>query len=181
MPSAIARVTPTDYDAWYALHIQVVREHGASAGIISEVLYKDHDDPRTVVLVQHIESVEKLLGFLRSAPDLTDQPKVIDGASDLLIELWGENGRHARTATGAPQLPFGAAVQIEMVMRLRGWRTHTLPWRDIADVKIDHLGDRRFVRVIPANDGPPIDLSGLVNDAETADALQSRRAMRTRE
>jgi enamine deaminase RidA (YjgF/YER057c/UK114 family) len=47
------------------------------------------------------------------------QPAIIDGASDLLIALWGEAGRHARTATGVSQLPYGAAVQLEMILRLR--------------------------------------------------------------
>ncbi len=66
-----------------------------------------------------IISVEKMNGFVRSAPSFTDQPKVIDGASDLLIQIFGNEGRHARTATGVAQLPFGAAVQLEMIMRLR--------------------------------------------------------------
>jgi enamine deaminase RidA (YjgF/YER057c/UK114 family) len=66
-----------------------------------------------------IISVEKMNGFVRSAPSFTDQPKVIDGASDLLIQIFGDEGRHARTATGVAQLPFGAAVQLEMIMRLR--------------------------------------------------------------
>jgi hypothetical protein len=44
---------------------------------------------------------------------------VIDGASNLLIALYGDAGRHARTATGAVQLPFGAAVQLDLVVRLR--------------------------------------------------------------
>ena len=66
-----------------------------------------------------IVSIEKLQGFVRSAPSFTEQPAVIDGASDLLVELFGENGRHARTATGASQLPFGAAVQLDLVMRLQ--------------------------------------------------------------
>ena len=65
-----------------------------------------------------IISVEKMNGFVRSAPSFTEQPKVIDGASDLLIQILGDDGRHARTATGVAQLPFGAAVQLEMVMRL---------------------------------------------------------------
>ena len=67
--------------------------------------------------LDEIESVEKLVGFVRSAPSFTEQPKVIDGASDLLIALFGEKGRHARTATGVAQLPFGAAVQLEMILR----------------------------------------------------------------
>jgi len=68
--------------------------------------------------LDEIESVEKLVGFVRSAPSFTEQPKVIDGASDLLIALFGEKGRHARTATGVAQLPFGAAVQLEMILRM---------------------------------------------------------------
>jgi enamine deaminase RidA (YjgF/YER057c/UK114 family) len=69
--------------------------------------------------LDRIVSVDKLLGFVRSAADFTQQPKVIDGASDLLIALFGEAGRHSRTATGAPQLPFGASVQLEMTLRVR--------------------------------------------------------------
>ncbi len=65
-----------------------------------------------------IVSVEKVVGFVRSARSFTEQPKVIDGASDLLISLFGEDGRHARTATGVAQLPFGAAVQLDMILRI---------------------------------------------------------------
>lgn len=65
-----------------------------------------------------IASVEKLVGFVRSAPSFTEQPNVIDGASNLLIALFGDNGRHARTATGVAQLPFGAAVQLDMILRM---------------------------------------------------------------
>jgi len=68
--------------------------------------------------LDRIVSVEKMQGFVRSAPSFTEQPRVIDGASELLIELLGEDGRHARTATGAAQLPFGAAVQLDLVLRL---------------------------------------------------------------
>ncbi len=69
--------------------------------------------------LDRIISVEKMNGFVNSAPSFTEQPKVIDGASDLLIQVFGADGRHARTATGVAQLPFGAAVQLEMIMRLR--------------------------------------------------------------
>ena len=70
--------------------------------------------------LDRIVSVEQVRGFVRSAPTFMQQPLVIDGASELLIALFGENGRHARTATGAAQLPFGAAVQIDMVLRVAG-------------------------------------------------------------
>lgn len=68
--------------------------------------------------LDQIVGVEKMLGFVRSASAFTEQPKVIDGASNLLIELFGEDGHHARTATGVAQLPFGAAVQLDMILRL---------------------------------------------------------------
>lgn len=68
--------------------------------------------------LDRIVSVERMQGFVRSAPGFIEQPRVIDGASDLLVALWGDPGRHARTATGAAQLPFGAAVQLDLVLRL---------------------------------------------------------------
>lgn len=69
--------------------------------------------------LDQVVSVEQVRGFVRSDPDFTGQPAIIDGASDLLIALWSEAGRHARTATGVSQLPFGGAVQLEMILRLR--------------------------------------------------------------
>jgi enamine deaminase RidA (YjgF/YER057c/UK114 family) len=68
--------------------------------------------------LDRIVSIEQVRGFVRSAPTFIEQPKVIDGASDLLIALYGDAGRHARTATGAAQLPFGAAVQLDLIVRL---------------------------------------------------------------
>lgn len=68
--------------------------------------------------LDRVASVEKMNGFVRSGPDFTQQPQVIDGASEVLIQLFGENGRHARTATGVSQLPYGATVQLEMILRL---------------------------------------------------------------
>ena len=66
-----------------------------------------------------IAGVVKLTGFIRSSPEFTRQPAVVDGASDLLIEIFGENGRHARTATGVAQLPFGASVQLDIIFQLK--------------------------------------------------------------
>lgn len=67
-----------------------------------------------------VQRVVKLLGFVNCTPDFPDQPKVINGASDLLVELFGERGRHARSAVGMQQLPFGIAVEIEMVVEVGG-------------------------------------------------------------
>lgn len=66
-----------------------------------------------------IEGVLKLTGFVRSSKNFTEQPKVIDGASDLLIELFKESGRHARTATGVAQIPFGASVQLDIIFQIK--------------------------------------------------------------
>ncbi|MEO8149636.1 MAG: RidA family protein [Bacteroidia bacterium] len=66
-----------------------------------------------------ITGVIKVTGFFRSSPAFTTQPKALDGASDLLIELFGEPGRHARTATGVAQLPFGASVQLDIIFQLK--------------------------------------------------------------
>ena len=64
-----------------------------------------------------VSKVVKLGGFVNSAPDFTDQPSVINGASDLIVELFGEKGRHARTAVGA-NLPLGVAVEIDGIFEL---------------------------------------------------------------
>lgn len=74
--------------------------------------------PGRVSDLDRVASVERMQGFVRAAPDFTDHPKVIDGASELLVEVFGEAGRHARTATGAASLPFGAAVQLDLVLRV---------------------------------------------------------------
>lgn len=68
--------------------------------------------------LDRIVSIVKLQGFVNSSASFKVQPKVIDGASDLLIELYGEPGKHARTATGAAQLPYGACVQLDMVVEV---------------------------------------------------------------
>ena len=65
-----------------------------------------------------VTKVVKLGGFVNSAPDFTEQPSVINGASDLLVELLGEKGRHARTAVGA-NLPLGVAVEIDGIFEVK--------------------------------------------------------------
>lgn len=63
-----------------------------------------------------IERVLKVTGFVASAPGFNDQPKVIDAASDLLVKLLDDKGRHARSAVGVAELPRNAAVEIEFVV-----------------------------------------------------------------
>jgi enamine deaminase RidA (YjgF/YER057c/UK114 family) len=63
-----------------------------------------------------VERVLKLTGFVASAPGFNQQPVVIDAASKLLTDLFGENGRHARSAVGVAELPRNAPVEIEMIL-----------------------------------------------------------------
>nr|WP_106779328.1 RidA family protein [Lysinibacillus timonensis] len=67
--------------------------------------------------LEHIKIV-KLLGFVNSAEDFFDQPQVINGASDLLVALLGEKGKHARSAIGTSILPFNIPVEIEMIAEI---------------------------------------------------------------
>ena len=69
--------------------------------------------------LDRVTRVVKLTGFVNSTPDFTDQPKVINGCSDLMVEVFGEAGRHSRAAVSAPSLPFGVAVEIEAVFEVR--------------------------------------------------------------
>lgn len=63
--------------------------------------------------------VVKLTGFVNSSPDFTDQPEVVNGASDFLVEALGEAGRHSRSAVSAGALPRGVAVEIEGIFQIR--------------------------------------------------------------
>ncbi|NUB46031.1 RidA family protein [Fertoebacter nigrum] len=63
--------------------------------------------------------VVKLVGFVNSTADFTDQPKVINGASDFMVAALGDAGRHARSAVSAASLPFGVAVEIEGIFEIR--------------------------------------------------------------
>ena len=65
-----------------------------------------------------VTQVVKLLGLVNSTLDFTEQPGVINGATELLIELYGDAGRHARSAVGMAQLPGGMAVEIEMIVEV---------------------------------------------------------------
>jgi enamine deaminase RidA (YjgF/YER057c/UK114 family) len=68
--------------------------------------------------LDRVRRVVKLLGMVNSAADFQDQPAVINGASDLLVELFGDTGRHARSAVGMAELPMGISVEIEMVVEV---------------------------------------------------------------
>ena len=66
-----------------------------------------------------VERVVKLGAFVNSTADFTDHPKVANGASELMVAVFGEAGRHARAAVGVPSLPLGVAVEIDAVVAVR--------------------------------------------------------------
>lgn len=69
--------------------------------------------------LDRIVEVIKVLGFVRCTPDFTRQPDVMNGFTDLLLEVLGPRGRHARSAIGTSALPNGQAVEVEMIVRIR--------------------------------------------------------------
>ena len=68
--------------------------------------------------LDRVTRVVKLTGFVAAPSTFTDQPKVINGASDLMVEVFGDTGRHSRAAVGAPSLPRGATVEVEAVFEV---------------------------------------------------------------
>lgn len=69
--------------------------------------------------LNRIKQFVKVLGMVNSAPDFTDHPKVINGFSDLMVEVFGEDGKHARSAVGVAALPNNIAVEIEVIVELK--------------------------------------------------------------
>lgn len=69
--------------------------------------------------LDNIERIVKVSGFVNSAQGFVSQPKVINGASELLGEVFGEAGRHARAAVGVSELPLNAAVEVEIIVKIK--------------------------------------------------------------
>ncbi|RNB87053.1 RidA family protein [Brevibacillus fluminis] len=97
---------------------QVTIEQGYEAGKITVLnllaILKAHLGD-----LDRIERIVKLFALVSSAPDFYDQPKVINGASDFLIEILGERGRHARVAAGTSVLPFNNPIEIDLIVELK--------------------------------------------------------------
>ena len=68
--------------------------------------------------LDRVKRCVKLLGFVNSIPEFSQQPAVINGASDLMVEIFGDAGRHARSAVSAPSLPIDIAVEIEAIFEI---------------------------------------------------------------
>ena len=69
--------------------------------------------------LDRVEDVVKVLGMVNAVPDFEDHPRVINGCSDLFVEVFGERGRHARSAVGMSSLPSGIPVEIEIIVAVR--------------------------------------------------------------
>jgi len=70
-------------------------------------------------LLDRVDRIVKLGGFVACAPDFTEQPKVANGASDLMVEVFGEKGKHARSAVGVPVLPLHPPVEVQAIVTLK--------------------------------------------------------------
>lgn len=70
--------------------------------------------------IDQIARIVRLAVYVCSAPGFTDQPKVANGASELMVEVFGDDGRHVRAAVGANELPLGAAVEVELMAEVQG-------------------------------------------------------------
>jgi len=110
---ASARVS--DLKGEVGTDVTIEQAHKAASETVLTILAIIKQDIKNLDL---ITGVIKMTGFIRSAPGFEHQPKVVDGASDIMIAIFGENGRHARTATGVAELPLGASVQLEIVFQL---------------------------------------------------------------
>jgi enamine deaminase RidA (YjgF/YER057c/UK114 family) len=69
--------------------------------------------------LDRVDRCVRLGGFVNSPPDFTEHPKVVNGASDLMVQVFGERGQHARTAVGAAALPMDSAVEVEAIFLLK--------------------------------------------------------------
>jgi len=68
--------------------------------------------------LDRVKRIVKLVGFVNAVPAFTDHPKVVNGASDVMVEVFGERGKHARSAVGAGSLPLNVAVEVEAIAEI---------------------------------------------------------------
>lgn len=94
--------TEQGYDAARACGLMILAQLKAALGSLDKV-----------------ERIVKLGAFVNSTGDYTDQPKVANGASELMAAVFGEAGKHARSAVGVPVLPLGAAVEVDAIVAVR--------------------------------------------------------------
>ena len=91
-------------DAYQAARICTLNALAAIKGVIGDL--------------DQIRQIVRVVGYVASVPEFTQQPAVVNGASELLLEIFGENGKHARSAVGMAVLPLNAAVEIELTVEV---------------------------------------------------------------
>ncbi|MCC6467917.1 MAG: RidA family protein [Alphaproteobacteria bacterium] len=90
-------------------------KHARATGLVLIAVMKQALDGD----LDRVTDIVKVLGMVNAAPDFGDQPKVINGCSDLFVEVFGDKGRHARSAVGMGSLPNGIPVEIEVIVAVR--------------------------------------------------------------
>jgi hypothetical protein len=75
--------------------------------------------------LDHISRILIVVGYVASGEGFIDQPMVVNGASDLLVDIFGDNGKHARVAIGVAELPGNVPVEVEMIFEIRGAKAKT--------------------------------------------------------
>jgi enamine deaminase RidA (YjgF/YER057c/UK114 family) len=89
--------------------------HARGVGLMLLAALKDALDGD----LDRVEDIVKVFGMVNAVPDFEDHPKVVNGCSDLFVEVFGEHGRHARSAVGMSSLPGGIPVEIEIIVAVR--------------------------------------------------------------
>ncbi len=97
-----------------AVDLEAAREAAARCAVNALAAIKD-----LVGDLERVERVVKVMGFVASTPDFTAQPEVMNAASDLLRQAFGESGRHARSAVGMAVLPRDTCVEVELIVQVR--------------------------------------------------------------
>ena len=96
-----------------AYTLEEAYQHARTIGLIQIARMKE-----ALGDLDRVKRIVKVLGMVNAVPEFGDQPKVINGFSDLMVELYGDAGRHARSAVGKISLPFGMAVEIEAIFEV---------------------------------------------------------------
>lgn len=110
-------------------HVQGVLQHRGLVGVdvsLDDACHLAHTAALNVLAALHahlgdlhqVESVLSLTGYVMSGPDFTEHPQVINGASDVFVQVFGESGVHARASVGVSSLPGGAPVEISVIAQL---------------------------------------------------------------
>src|SRR3989304_3429528 len=86
--------------------------------ISDQIVYVSGQIPIELGNLDRISKIIRVSGFVNSSPDFTEQPKVINAASNLLFEIFGQKGQHSRIAVGVASLPLGATVEIDMIVEI---------------------------------------------------------------